>query len=85
MLTWLLASRGTNRLATLYLAVAGVALLVAASTWVLVTAQHNAAARLASSIDTCEITFPRLMRFLSPSKGTQPDTYAVVPSITTGR
>ena len=44
MLTWLLASRGTNRLAALYFAVAGVALLVAASTWVLVTAQHNAAA-----------------------------------------
>ena len=41
MLTWVLTSRGTKPLAVLYLTIACLALVVAASTWVVVTANHS--------------------------------------------
>jgi hypothetical protein len=44
MLTWMLASRGTNRLVAFYLAVAFVAAVTVLATYVVVAARHNSAA-----------------------------------------
>ncbi|MCU1448735.1 MAG: hypothetical protein JWP02_905 [Acidimicrobiales bacterium] len=43
MFTWVMASKGTHRLATVYLVVACVAFLLAVSTWMLGAAHHSAA------------------------------------------
>ena len=43
MFTWVVASRGTHRLATVYLVVALVAFLLAVTTWAVGVAHHSAA------------------------------------------
>jgi hypothetical protein len=47
-------------------------------------AAHSAAAFFATSIITCDDTFPLLKNFPSPSNGTHPDTYAIRSTTTTG-
>jgi hypothetical protein len=44
MLTWVLASQGTNRLVAFYLAVALLAIVTVLATYVVGAAHHNAAA-----------------------------------------
>ena len=43
MFTWVVASKGTHRLATVYLVVALVAFLLAVTTWAVGAAHHAAA------------------------------------------
>ena len=43
MFTWVVASRGVNRLATVYLVIAAVAFVLALTTWAVGAAHHSAA------------------------------------------